>query len=64
MKYFLEEYRKVNSIIKQRNRFSGRNKALVCYRTTEKVKTGLADIIMYQGWTVEMYRSTNKDKQK
>ena len=28
----------------------------VCYST-------LADINMYQGWTAEVYRSTNKNKQ-
>ena len=39
------------------------NEALVCYRTAEKVKTALADINMYQGWTAEMYRSTSKDEQ-
>ena len=34
----------------------------MCYRTPEKAKTALTDIIVYQGWTAEMYRSTNKDK--
>ena len=35
----------------------------MCYRTTEKAKTTLADINMYQGWTAEMYRSNSKDEQ-
>ena len=29
----------------------------------EEAKTSLADINMYQGWTVELYRSTSKDEQ-
>ena len=29
--------------------------------TTEEVKTALADINLYQGWTAEVYRSTGKD---
>ena len=46
LKYFLEEYGKVNSIKTQRNRYLGRNEALVCYRTVEEAKTALADINM------------------
>ena len=63
MKYYLEEYGKVKSIKTRRNRYLGRNEALVCYRTVEKAKTALADINMYQGWTAELYRSTSKDEQ-
>ena len=44
LKYFLEEYGKVDSIKTRRNRYLGRNKALVCYRTAEEAKTALADI--------------------
>ena len=58
MKYFLEEYGKISSIKTQRNRFLGRNEALVCYKTAEEAKTDinldLADINMYQGWTAVM----------
>ena len=63
MKYLLYEYGKVNSIKTRRNRYLGRNKALVCYRTAEEGKIALADINMYQGWTAELYRSTSKDEQ-
>ena len=52
--YYLEEYEKVNSIKTRRNRYLGRNKALVCQRTAEEAKTALADINMYQGWTAEL----------
>ena len=61
LKYFLIEYGKINSIKTRRNRFLGRNEALVCCMTTEEVKTPLADINLYQGWTAEVYRSTGKD---
>ena len=63
LKYFLEEYGKVNSIKTRRNRCLGRNEALVYYREAEEAKTALADINMYQGWTAELYRSTSKDEQ-
>ena len=63
LKYLLYEYGKVNSIKTRRNRYLGRNKALVCYRTAEEGKIALADINMYQGWTAELYRSTSKDEQ-
>ena len=63
MKYFLEEYGKVNSIKTQRNRYLERNEVLVCYRTAEEATTALADINMYQGWAAELYRNTNKDDQ-
>ena len=63
LKYFLEEYGQVNCIKTLRNRYLGRNEALVCYRTVEKAKTALADINMYQGWKAELYRSTSKDEQ-
>ena len=63
MKYYLEKYGKLKSIKTRRNRYLGRNEALVCYRTTEDAKTALADINMYQGWTAELYRSTSKDEQ-
>ena len=63
LKYYLKEYGKVKSIKTRRNRYLGRNEALVCYRTTEDAKTALADINMYQGWTAELYRSTSKDEQ-
>ena len=63
LKYFLEEYGNISSIKTRRNRFLGRNEALVCYKTAEEAKTALADINMYQGWTAEMYRSTSKDEQ-
>ena len=63
LKYSLEEYGKISSIKTQRNKFAGRNEALVCYRTTEEAKTTLVDINMYQGWTAEMYRITCKDEQ-
>ena len=56
MKYFLEEYGKVN-------RYLGWNESLVCYRTTEEAKKTLPDINMYKGWTAELYRSTSKDEQ-
>ena len=62
MKYYLEEYGKVNSIKPRRNRYWG-GKALVCYRTAEEAKTTLDDINMYQGWTAELSRSTTKDEQ-
>ena len=64
LKYFLEEYRKVNSIKTRRNRYLRRNEALVCYRTVEEEKTALADVNMHRGWTAEMYRSTSKYEQK
>ena len=58
LKYFLEEYGKISSIKTQRNRFLGRNEALVCYKTAEEAKTDinldLADINMYQGWMAVM----------
>ena len=63
LKYFLGEYGKISSIKTRKNRFLGRNEALVCYRTAEEAKTALADINMYQGWTTETYRSTRKDEQ-
>ena len=63
LKYYLEEYGKVNSIKTKRNRNLGRNESLVCYRTAEDAKTALANINMYQGWTTELYRSTSKDEQ-
>ena len=63
MKYFLEKYGKISSIKTRRNRFLGRNEALVCYRTVEEVKTVSTDINMYQGWTAELYRSPSKDEQ-
>ena len=63
LKYFLEEYGKVNSIKTRRNRCLGRNEALVYYREAEEAKTALADINMYQGWTAELYRSTSKDEE-
>ena len=63
LKYYLEEYGKVKSKKTQRNRYLGRNEALVCYWTVEEAKTALADINMYQGWTAELYRSTSKDEQ-
>ena len=63
LKYFLEEYGKISSIKTRRNRFLGRNEALVCYRTAEVAKTALPVINMYQGWTAELYRSTSKDDQ-
>ena len=63
LKYFLEEYGKVNNIKTRRNRYLGRNKALVCYRTVEEAKTALADINMYQGWRANLYKSTSKDEQ-
>ena len=47
----------------RRNRYLGRNEALVCYMTAEEEKTALADINMYEGWIAELYRSTSKDKQ-
>ena len=57
-KYFLEEYGKIRSIKTRRNRFVGKNEALVCYRTAEEVKTASADINMNQGWTavVQKYK--------
>ena len=54
LKYYLEEYGKVNSMQTRRNRYSGRNEALVCYRTGEEAEIALADINMYQGWTAEL----------
>ena len=63
LKYFLEEYGKVNSIKTRRNRRLGRNEALVYDREAEEAKTALADVCMYQGWTAELYRSTSKDEQ-
>ena len=63
MKYYLENYGKLKSIKTRRNRYLARNEALVCYRTEEEAKTALADTNMYQGWTVELYRSTSKDEQ-
>ena len=60
LKYFLEEYEKVNSIKTGRTLYLGRNEARVCYRTVEEAKTALADINMYQGWTTELYGSTSK----
>ena len=53
----------ISSIKAQINRFLGRNKTLVCYRTAEKTKTALADINMYHGWIAEIYKSTSKDEQ-
>ena len=38
----------------RRNRYLGRNEALVCYRTVEEAEAALADINMYQGWTAEL----------
>ena len=63
LKYFLEEYGKISSIKTRRNRFLGRNEALVCYRTAEEPKTDLADINMYEEWTAEMYRHSSKYEQ-
>ena len=47
----------------RRNKYLGRNEALVCYLTAEEEKTVLADINIYEGWIAELYRSTSKDKQ-
>ena len=59
LKFYLEEYGKVNIIKTRRNSYLGRNQALVYYyyRPAEEAKTALADINMYQGWTAEFYRS-------
>ena len=38
LKYFLEEYRKVYSIKTRRNRYLGRDEALVCDRTAKEAK--------------------------
>ena len=62
MKYFLE-YGKISSIKHKKNRFWGRNEALVSYKTAEEANTALADINMYQGWAAELYRKTSIDKQ-
>ena len=42
LKYYLEEYGKVNSIKTRKNRYLERNEALVCYRTAEEAKTAVA----------------------
>ena len=63
MKCFLEERGKISSVKTQRKRFFGRNEALVFYRTAEEERTALADIDVYEGWTVEIYRSYTKDDQ-
>ena len=63
LKYFIEEYGKVNNIKTRRNRYLGRNEAVACYRTVEEAKTALADVNMYQGWTANLYKSTSKDEQ-
>ena len=63
LKYYWEKYGKVNSIKTRRNRYLGRDEALVCYRIAEEAKTAFAVINMYQRWTAELYRSTSKDEQ-
>ena len=42
LKYYLEEYGKVNSIKTRKNRYLERNEAVVCYRTAEEAKTAVA----------------------
>ena len=59
----MEKYEKRSSIKTQRNRFLGRNEALLSHRTTEEAKAALPDINMHQGWTAEIYRITSKDGQ-
>ena len=62
LKYFLEEYGKVNSIKNRRNRYLGRNETPASHRRAEEAKTSSVDINICQGRKDEFYRSASKDE--